>query len=457
MYRNKIWILFSIVIVSLVFYSAGCSSKNEESAIKEKLHEFNNAYQNKDMNKYADFFSKEYKDRINKKYPGGVEVWKKNFEKNYLSPYQSITFNSEVVKIDTSRGSYIVTEKINITGIDSTGNEKIIKQNGQQVVTFVKEDGEWKINNVSEYTVPEVYYKLEKNFDNKPGLAYVAHITHNFISVIDLDSKEVIGKIPAGDGTSDIAFSPDQQKGYISDFNANLITVFDIKTHETIDTIHVGKQPAYVLFTADGKHALVSHQSNDGLYVIDALKDSIIHKHLRRTGPLYLSNNGKEIYQPQIFLPYVHKINVDSFYIAKNISTQGRPMEMAFTPDNKFAYLTNYDLSSVQKIDLQLDSVVSEIENISSPRGIAAAPDGKTAYVTDVKDNTVTVLDLEKDKVIKTIEVGIMPTSVVVTRDGKFAYVTNQGDASISIINTADNKVTGKINVADNPIQIRIK
>jgi len=301
----------------------------------------------------------------------------------------------------------------------------------------------------SQYEKP---YALPENYDriSEPGLLYICHITHDFVSVLDTKTNELIGKIPCGNGSTGISFSPDRKTGYITNWNSNDLTIFDTKTNKTIETVIAGVHPVEMLVIQNGKYVLISHESSDGTMILNTENNRIINRLRECTGPLYLLEN--KIYQPQIFIPYFKIIDPVTLEVIKSVETGGRPMSLAFINNNEFAYLANYDSNEVLKIDLKADSIIKKIKNIKNPRGIASTPDGRYVYVTNVTENTVTVINTAADSV-ETIIYGFkMPVYAVFSSENKFAYIANQGQATISIVNTETFKIIKVVDVADNPI-----
>ena len=214
--------------------------------------------------------------------------------------------------------------------------------------------------------------------------------------------------------------------------------------------------PTSVLVTPDSKFVLVSHQSVDGLWFLDAQTNTFVKKLDEGTGDPVLCRANNMVYQAQVFIPYVYVIDLQKQDIVKKIEVGGRPMGLAFSPDYKFAYVPNYDLNEVEKLDISADSVVKRIENVKGPRGIAITPDGKFAYITNVTANNVTVIELGTDSVYKTIGGFRMPTYAAITSDGNYVYVTNQGGSSVAVIDTGTNEITSTIKTADNGITITL-
>ena len=288
-----------------------------------------------------------------------------------------------------------------------------------------------------------------------PGLAFISHITHNFVTVIDLKTNKIVDTIYAEKGTDWFTLSENRKKAYIANFNSNSISI--INTHDNNNVnLKVGTNPVCICLSLDGQTALISHQSQDGLWFMNTTTHQITKKIIEGTGLLHLSKDGRKIYQAAIFQPYVHIINPFKQTIEKSIYVSGRPLNLDFTPNGKYIYVTNSDLNEVQIIDTKTDSVVNKISDIDTTRGIAISPNGKYALVTNVRSNSVTVINIKDNSVVKKISVDRMPTDIAITKDGKSAYITNQGSGSISIISIDKLKVVNNIEVADNPISIYI-
>ena len=321
---------------------------------------------------------------------------------------------------------------------------------------YIQKSPKDKTRENSQIKLPQSYENLSEKYDGigRTGLGYVPHISRDFVSVIDLNAGKVIGIIPAKQGADGFAFSPDGSRGYIACFEAGKLVVFDKKTNKQIETVDAGMNPTSVLVTPDSKFVMVSHQSSDGLWFLNAETNEFTKKLDEGTGdPVYCRANNM-VYQAQIFIPSVFVIDPVKQEITKRIETGGRPMGLVFSPDYKYAYVPNYDLNEVEKIEIGADSVVKRIKEVKGPRGITVTPDGKFAYVTDVTENTVTVIDLAKDEVSDVIKGFYMPTWAASSPDGKYVYIANQGGSSVAVIDVGTNKILQTIKTADNGITI---
>ncbi len=291
----------------------------------------------------------------------------------------------------------------------------------------------------------------------KSGLVYISHVTLDYVTVLDPETNRFIGRIKSGNGPCCVDLMSAGDRGYIANYRSNDVTVFDRKTGKTIATVPAGEHPSHLSLTTDSRFLLIGHESSDGLWFLDTRTNQITKKLSEGTGILCRLDHGKKIYQSQIFIPYVFVIDPETQIVTKRINVGGRPLDLAFSPDQKHLYIANYDLNELEGIDTETDSVVVRIPHVSNARGIAVTRDARFAFVTNVESSTVTVVDLSSAEIAKVIPVGAMPTSIALRTDGKLAYVSCQGSASVFVIDTQTQEIVRSIVVESNPIQVQVK
>ena len=138
-----------------------------------------------------------------------------------------------------------------------------------------------------------------------------------FISVIDLKTKKMIGKVPAPNGTQGIAASPDGKLVIAMDFTEPVMIVIDPKTDQVTDRIPLKDQTkgGYKLsFSPDGRRLLTMNLAAKLANVFDT-------SNLR--GEQKVFPTGKD------------------------------PMGFAFSADGKTALVANHGDGTVSVIDLQ--------------------------------------------------------------------------------------------------------
>lgn len=178
--------------------------------------------------------------------------------------------------------------------------------------------------------------------------------------------------------------------------------------------------------------------------------------------------------------------------IAEMIAAGSRPNYVAFSPDGKYIYVSNYSDDTIAKIELSTgdtvavyntgyeplslcllesknklyaanrgDGTISEIDLSSgasvsfsignSPWDIVSSPDGDRLYVSLNGDKAIKIFDTTTGEAVATIQLEQTPTGLAITADGSRLFVANRDDDSISLIDPEGGNVVDTIGVGDGP------
>lgn len=141
-----------------------------------------------------------------------------------------------------------------------------------------------------------------------------------------------------------------------------------------------------------------------------------------------------------------------------------QPIEVAFTPDGRRAYVTGSTdtwtgQGGVSVIDTATKTVVATVGNGAIPTGIAVSADGSIVYVSvygrgDITPPSVLAVDTTTDA-ITAIGAGRFPAGVAVSLAGDRVYVLdtyiNEGDDAVWVIDTSTKAVLAKVGVGMDP------
>ena len=155
--------------------------------------------------------------------------------------------------------------------------------------------------------------------------------------------------------------------------------------------------------------------------------------------------------------------------LVKQIDTGVAPYDVVLSPDEKFAYVSNWGgrkpkagdktapssgtptvidergvaaSGTVMKIDLAKDTVVKETAVGLHPTGIARSADAETLYVANANSDTVSILQTKTLEVRQTVFVrpdpalpfGSATNALTLSKDGKTLYVCNGGNNAVAVI-----------------------
>lgn len=189
--------------------------------------------------------------------------------------------------------------------------------------------------------------------------------------------------------------------------------------------------------------------------------------------PKSIVSNGHGLYFAQNMI-YMHHVTVydDNFNLKKKLSdrvnlnkygfdkgsAKGGPVEVAFSHDGKYAWVSNYtmegdsfpnpgcdnchgpnyDHSYVYRINTSNFDIEKVIEVGSVPKFVACSPNNKLVLVSNWSSGDVSIIDTEKNKTIKSVKVGRHPRGIVIDSKSEHAYITVMGSNKIIDLNLED-------------------
>jgi YVTN family beta-propeller protein len=144
-------------------------------------------------------------------------------------------------------------------------------------------------------------------------------------------------------------------------------------------------------------------------------------------------------------------------------TVRGAPVEAAFSPDGRYAYVSNYamygpgfghpgddvcspsagyDESFVYRVDVRRLRVDRAMAVGSVPKYVAVTPDGRLVLVANWCSYDLSVLDAETGRQLRRIPLGPYPRGIAIGRESSFAYVAVMGSADVAKINLRSFRVT---------------
>jgi YVTN family beta-propeller protein len=162
-------------------------------------------------------------------------------------------------------------------------------------------------------------------------------------------------------------------------------------------------------------------------------------------------------------------------------TSRGAPVEATFSPDGKYAYVSNYSMYGAGHGPEGLDSCTpsssrsrgetpSFVYRVSTtslridkvvqvglvPKFVRVSPDGRYLLVTNWCSFDMTVVDLAKWRVVHTVSLGSHPRGIAISPDSSTAYVAVMGSSHLSVVNLRTWRVTDTITVGRSPRHIVI-
>lgn len=182
--------------------------------------------------------------------------------------------------------------------------------------------------------------------------AFVANIGPGSVSVIDLESGELLKVIKTGAGAEGVFAHPRKDEIWVTNRAANTVSVIDAGTLEVAAEFPCAVFPIRVAITPDGRHALVSCAQSGDVAVID----SATHEEVAR-----ISMQATAVDQQER----------DRRLFGDQFGESPVPVGVLIQPDGRLAYVANTNADVVTVLDLTDWSIATRLVAGKEPDGMA--------------------------------------------------------------------------------------
>jgi YVTN family beta-propeller protein len=154
---------------------------------------------------------------------------------------------------------------------------------------------------------------------------------------------------------------------------------------------------------------------------------------------------------------FVYKIDTSTHEIVKAVQVGVVPKYLAVTPDGSKVVVSNWCSMDLDVIDTATDKVVATVPSTGKyPRGIAISKDSRTAFVALMGSDKVVALDLRTNTLRDFAQPGSKTRHLSISPDGKRLYATNSRSNDVAEIDTATGEVLRKVTVGKEPRSMAI-
>lgn len=283
-----------------------------------------------------------------------------------------------------------------------------------------------------------------------PGMAgdraYVTNQNSSDLSVLDLERREEIARLPVPGNPAGITVGADGSFYTVSP-DSKTVRRFDATGKETAHIVLDGGPIGVALA---GEKLFVSDWYNARIWVLTARTLDPIGTLATGSAPaglavspdnLWLASAGRDAGQVSVF-------DLDTLRLHRRLPVGTRPFGLAFAPDGRL-FVGNVGSDDVTVLDKAIGMTLANIPVGARPYGVAFAR-GR-AFVTNQYADTVSVIDLATLTPIAEIAVGEYPEGIDATGDGRTLVVANWFSNTVSLIDAERLAVTGEITTGDGP------
>lgn len=139
-------------------------------------------------------------------------------------------------------------------------------------------------------------------------------------------------------------------------------------------------------------------------------------------------------------------VDTVGFNISQEIDLGVRPGAIALQPDQQYAWVGYNDGQSggVIVVDIGKGKIAGRIKSGRGNHRFAFSPDSRYAFVTNEQDGTVSVIDIHQLQNVRIIATGEQPVSIDYSSAADAIYVSNAGEGSIVSIDGKTFKINSR-------------
>jgi YVTN family beta-propeller protein len=300
---------------------------------------------------------------------------------------------------------------------------------------------------------------------------YVTNSAGDDVTVIDVATNKVLGRIEVGPHPHGIAVPSSEDVIYVTIEGSKpgrLVTI-DAHTDKVVRSMDVGPAPNQLAVTPDGKFAYVP--CSDGYWDVVDLKEQKVAKRISTGGRPHntlCSPDGKHMYLAPMGAPKkVTIVDATTHEPVGTIPFSDVVRPIALAKDEKRLYANVDGLIGLEVADIDKREMIQRIpaelaadlrKAASRSHGLAIRPDQKEIWECDVEHKEVHVYDItgDKPKQVATIPIGSQVYWLTFRPDGKVCYVSARGGNQVAVVDTESHKIIARVPVGKEPKRLLV-
>jgi DNA-binding beta-propeller fold protein YncE len=218
------------------------------------------------------------------------------------------------------------------------------------------------------------------------------------------------------------------------------LSLIDENSRQVIGTVATGKEPHHLMATPDNSSLIVANSVSNNLMFVDPKTGQLQHwvENIEDPYQIGFSPDRKWLVTTGLRLDRLDIYHYDNqknqMALASRLPLAVMPSHMAFTNDSKTVFVSLQISGELAAIDLPTQTVKWKMKVGKVPAGLWMTPGEKYLLVGMTGEDYVAVVDWRNQKVVKTIHTGKGAHNFRSLADGKHVAVSNRVASTISII-----------------------
>ncbi len=297
-----------------------------------------------------------------------------------------------------------------------------------------------------------------------PALAdeiWVTNEKDDTISVIDIDTLEVVRTIPTGERPRGITFSKDHSVVYICASDSDAVQVMDPETGEILHDLPSGEDPEQFVLHPDNRRLYIANEDDAITTVVDTETRKVIAQIDVGIEPegMAVSPDGTIAITTSETTNMAHWIDTESEQLFANTLVDSRPRHAEFVKEGSELWVSSEIGGTITVFDVATQAekgkIRFEIQGVHpdrvQPVGFELTDDEKTAFVALGPSNHLAVINADTFEVEDYILVGRRVWHMEFNADKSLLFTTNGVSGDVTVVDVAKRKAIKTIKVGRFP------
>ncbi len=290
------------------------------------------------------------------------------------------------------------------------------------------------------------------------GYLFIANQVEHTALVVNLDSRQVVGKAGVDINGHEVAVTTDGRFGYVPIYgdsgvgrpgtDGSTIHVVDLRTARTAKIIDLGKpvRPHCAKFGPDGL-LYVSAELSNAIYVVDPASGKIVGEvptGASESHMFVLSPDGHRAYTSNVGAGSVSVLDLQKRALITVIPVAKKVQRISISPDGRFVFTHDQDAPRIAVIDTATNKIARWIDLPAKVYSSTPTPDGKL-LVANAPSGELFVIDLSTEKVIGDYPIPAAIGEIAVDAASAHAYISCPQAGTIEVLNLLGKKLEAPI------------
>ncbi len=295
----------------------------------------------------------------------------------------------------------------------------------------------------------------------KASEIWVTNEKDDTISVIDVDSLEVVRTIETGERPRGITFSKDFSRVYVCASDSDTVQVIDADTGKVLHDLPSGEDPEQFVLHPDDRHLYIANEDDAVTTVVDTQTRKVVAQINVGIEPegMAVSPDGRFVITTSETTNMAHWIDTETKEIVANTLVDSGPRHAEFTEDGAQLWVSAEIGGTVSIFDTETRAEIGKIDfevtgvhpDRVQPVGFEFDPATNTAFVALGPSNHVAAVNMTTLEVESYILVGRRVWHMAFTEDHAQLFTTNGVSGDVTVIDVAKREPIKTIKVGRFP------